>query len=93
MEQWLDLVCGSTSGAFETAAARREAWITNRGAIMADVGPLQRPQAFWDYEALKLGCEKDLAALKRLDLLTQGERVIVDDMERKTKRGQPNEPN
>ena len=87
MEQWLDLVCGSTSGAFETAAARREAWITNRGAIMADVGPLQRPQAYWDFEALKLPCEKDLAALKRLNLLTPAEQLIVIDMDRQTKRG------
>ena len=87
--QELDLICGEgiCGRAFETAAARRASWYEHRAEVMADVGPLQRPQAYWDFEALKLPCEKDLAALKRLNLLTPAAQLILIDMDRKTKRG------
>ena len=85
--QKLDLICGEgiCGRAFETAAARRASWYEHRAEVMANIGPLQRPAAYWDYDALKLPCEKDLPALKRLNLLTPAEQLIV--MDRKTKRG------
>lgn len=83
--QELDLVLGPGVGAFGSLAARRRAWIDNADALMASVGSMARPAAFWDYEGfVKHPGEKCPDALRRLELLTAKEKLI-DARESKSK--------
>jgi hypothetical protein len=76
--QELELLISSPESAFDTPEAREAAWFAHRDELMSLLGPMSRPQGFWDYEGYsKLPREKDFAALKRLGLLTEEEKRLA----------------
>jgi hypothetical protein len=76
-QQELDLILGAALGAFDTPADRERAWFAHRDELMKAMGPMTRPQAFWDYEHERLPREKCAAALRRLGLFTPEEARIA----------------
>lgn len=81
-EEELDLVLGSSMGAFGSDAERQASWFANREELIALVNPLSRPQAFWDYEQpdARQRAEKDFQTLERLGLLSDAEKALLAKM-------------
>jgi hypothetical protein len=71
-QEW-ELQISSPVTNFSSEKERERAWFANRDRLMIEIGPMARPQGYWEYEQSKLPREKDFAALRRLNLLTEQE--------------------
>src|SRR5205823_6096358 len=49
-QQEMELLIGAGMTAFNTPKERERAWHAHRDELMNLIGPLVRPQGFWDYE-------------------------------------------